>query len=170
MKASRLVAILSATALSMASAWATANHEYGTDEYDTVIDGISPDGRYAITTHGGGDLGYTNFHVYLTSATTGKEISPLEEVTDNLDTNANGIVAKWSADSQSVYIVYRISRHQPLQAESYHIAHGRAFPLTKKHVDASDEQSVEWQTNGSGGRPSPKIFGTPEPNTAQPDP
>ena len=67
-----------------ASAFATSNYEYKPGEYVTITDGLSPDGRYAIATHGDGDLGYDNWHVYLMNAQTGKKIGPLEEITDPL--------------------------------------------------------------------------------------
>jgi hypothetical protein len=55
-------------------------------EYVTVTNGRLPDGRYAIAKHGEGDSGYDNWHVYLMDAQTGKEIGPLEEIKDPLDT------------------------------------------------------------------------------------
>jgi hypothetical protein len=38
----------------------------------TVAKGLSPHGKYAITAHGEGDLGYDNFHIFLTDAVTGR--------------------------------------------------------------------------------------------------
>ncbi|MEO8615820.1 MAG: hypothetical protein ABI600_11825, partial [Luteolibacter sp.] len=35
-------------------AHATANYQYGADEYVTITKGLSPDGRFAITAHGVG--------------------------------------------------------------------------------------------------------------------
>jgi hypothetical protein len=85
--------------LSAISLRATSNYEYGPDEYVTVSNGISPDGKFAITAHGGGELGYDNFHLYLTDANTGKKIGPLEEIKETLDTGADAFAAKWSKDS-----------------------------------------------------------------------
>ncbi len=168
MKASSFFLMLGIFMLSPALVEATSNHEYGGDEYDTVIKGISPDRKYAITTHGGGEYGYDNFQVCLTNNLTGKRIGPLQEVTENLDTGADALAAKWSPDSNAVYIVYRISRHEPLQAVSYRIAHGRAFPLTETRVNATDEQIAYWQENCSTQHSIPKIFGTPKPTSANP--
>ena len=70
---------------------ATSNYNYGADEYVTVAKGISPDARYAITAHGEGDLGYDNFHIYLTNAVTGRKIGPLEEIVGTLDTGAGAV-------------------------------------------------------------------------------
>ncbi|MEA3164254.1 MAG: hypothetical protein QOE88_2072 [Verrucomicrobiota bacterium] len=37
-----------------AAAFATSNYEYQPGEFVTIANGESPDGRYAIATHGGG--------------------------------------------------------------------------------------------------------------------
>ena len=120
----RLSLLLSLLLLPSSFVLATSNYEYGADEYVTVASGISPDRKYAITAHGSGYLGYDNFHLYLTDAARGKNIGPLEEVVETLDTGANAIAAKWSMDSQQVTIVYRIDRHEPLKAVSYRISRG----------------------------------------------
>lgn len=144
--------------LSVSISHATNNHEYGTDEYITVIHGISPDTKYAITTHGEGEYGYDNFHVYLTNALTGKTIGPLEEISGTLDTGGTSFAARWSEDCKQVTIVYRISRHEPLKAMSYRIGKQRAFPL-KGPSDATEEEAGWWQNSCSVSQPSPKIFG-----------
>jgi hypothetical protein len=160
----KILTLLGAWLLSAVGGWATSNYEYGADEYDTIVNGISPDGKYAIATHGSSDnYGYTGFLVYLMNNVTGKKIGPLEEIADNLDTGSDAFAAKWSKDSSSVYIVYRISRHEPLQAVTYRIEHGRAYPKTTWHVDANPEQVTYWQKYGSGITRSAKIFGIPKP-------
>ena len=111
------------------SAFATSNYEYKQGEYVTVTNGTSPDGRYAIATHGEGDLGYDNWHVYLMDAQTGKKIGPLEEITDPLDTAADAYVAKWSADSSKVAITYRADRHVAVTI-IYRIANRRAYRVS----------------------------------------
>jgi hypothetical protein len=68
-----------------AAALATSNYDYKPGEYVTVSGGKSPDGRYLIATHGEGELGYDNWHVYLMDAVTGKRIGPLEEIKDPLE-------------------------------------------------------------------------------------
>jgi hypothetical protein len=137
----------------------TSNHEYGADEYDTIESGISPDARYAITAHGGGDLGYDHFHIYLTNAVTGDKIGPLEEIKDILDTGADAYAAKWSADSTQVAIVYRVDRHAPLKAMVYRVAKGRAFPI-KGPVNLGDDDPLVsyWQQECSNAQPSPRVF------------
>ena len=111
----------------------TSNYNYGADEYVTTIKGTSPDGHYAITAHGGGDLGYDHFHIFLTNAITGRKIGPLEEITGTLDTGADAFCARWSEDSQSVLIIYRIDRHAPLKAVSYHIGNAKGYTRAESH-------------------------------------
>jgi hypothetical protein len=111
------------------SVFATSNYEYKPGEYVTIAEGVSPDGRYAIATHGEGELGYDNWHVYLMNARTGKKIGPLEEITDPLDTAADAYVAQWSPDSSTVAITYRADRHVAVKIV-YRIAHRRAYLIS----------------------------------------
>ncbi len=118
------------------SAQATSNHEYGPDEYVTVVDGKSPDAKYAIATHGEGDLGYDNFHVYLMDAGKDKKIGPLEEIADTLDTGADAFYAQWTKDSGEVAIRYRVDRHEAMEVK-YKIAARRATLISgPSKVDA----------------------------------
>jgi hypothetical protein len=111
------------------SAFATSNYEYKPGEFVTITDGESPDGRYAIATHGEGDLGYDNWHVYLMDAQTGKKIGPLKEITDPLDTAAEAYEAKWSSDSGKVAITYRADRRVAVTIV-YRIANRRAYLIS----------------------------------------
>lgn len=161
MPAQRLFLSLSTVILSVGIAFATSNYEYGPDEYVTVSNGISPDGKFAVTAHGNGESGYDNFHLYLTDAIGGKKIGPLEEIVDTLDTGADAFAAKWSRDSQQVTIVYRVDRHEPLKAVSYRIAGNRALRVKGPFDVKTDELIRYWQKYGSGDMKSPKTFGTP---------
>jgi hypothetical protein len=119
---------LSALAIALflpAGVCATSNYEYKPDEYVTVTDGRSPDGKYSIAAHGEGELGDENFHLYLMNAETGKRIAVLTEVVDTLDTGADAFYAKWSADSREVSIRYRVDRHEA-QMVRYRITDGQA--------------------------------------------
>lgn len=126
--------VLSAAAI--ASVLATSNREYGPNEYAVVDGGLSPDRKYSIAAHGGGELGYDNFHIYLMNAVTGKKIGPLEEIKDTLDTGADAFYAKWSPNSTEVAIRYRIDRREALEVR-YRIANGRAYLI--KGPSKSDE-------------------------------
>jgi hypothetical protein len=146
-----------------ATAFATFNYDYGTDEYVTISNGISPNHKFAITTHGEGDMGYDNFHVYLFAADTGKKIGPLEEIVDTLDTGAGAFGAKWSKDSTEVTIVYRVDRHAPLKSMTYHFLKNRAIPATKKPVDVKVDEVIKfWGEFCSDSKPPEKTFGTPK--------
>ncbi|MDQ2867100.1 MAG: hypothetical protein M3R59_01610 [Verrucomicrobiota bacterium] len=161
MKNSPILLFALGLVLSAGMARATSNYAYGPDEYDTVAAGISPDGKLAITSHGDGDDGYDNFHLYLTDAMTGKKIGPLTEVAETLDTGADAFAAKWSADSRQVTIVYRVDRHAPLKAVSYRIANLRAQLIKGPFDVKADDLIAYWQAHSSNAQPSPKIFGTP---------
>jgi hypothetical protein len=124
MRALALLASLSAAAITCVLG--TSNREYGPNEYVVIEGGLSPDRKYSIAAHGGGELGYDNFHIYLMDAVTGKKIGPLEEIKDTLDTGADAFYAKWSANSKEVAIRYRIDRHEALEVR-YRIGNGRAY-------------------------------------------
>jgi hypothetical protein len=160
----RLLLLVSTLLLPVISVRATSNYEYGPDEYVTVANGISPDGKIAITAHGKGELGDENFHLYVTDAGTGKKIGPLEEIKEFLDTAGNAFAAHWSSDSQQVTIVWRVDRHEPLKAISYRIT-GRRAQKIKGPFDVKDGDELEkffiQECAGDNEKPSPKIFGTP---------
>ena len=159
---SRLFLFGSILLLPVISVFATWNYQYGPDEYVTVANGISPDGKIAITAHGRGELGDENFHLYLTDAGTGKKIGTLEEIKYFLDTGAGAFLAEWSKDGQQVTIVWRVDRHEPLKAISYRITGRRVEkikgPFNVKDGDALEKSFVK-ECAGEG-KPSPKIFGT----------
>ena len=159
----RFLLFVSVLLLPVISVRATWNYEYGPDEYVTVANGISPDGKIAITGHGSGELGDEDFHLYLTDAVTGKNIGPLEEITEYLDTAAPAFGSQWSNDSQQVTIVWRVDRHEPLKAISYQITGRRARkikgPFNVKDGDVLEKFFIK-ECAGDG-KPSPKIFGTP---------
>lgn len=159
----RLLLFVSILLLPVIPVRATSNYEYGPDEYVTVMKGLSPDGKIAITAHGRGQLGDENFHLYLTDTATGKKIGPLEEITEFLDTDANKFAAQWSSDGQEVTLVWRVDRHEPLKAISYRVTGRQARkikgPFNVKDGDALEKFFIK-ECVGDGKR-SPKIFGTP---------
>ncbi len=146
-----------------AAALATFNYDYGPDEYVTISNGISPDRKLAITTHGEGDMGYEKFHVYLLDALTGKRIGPLEEIVETLDTGAGAFGAKWARDTSEVTIVYRVDRHAPLKSMTYRLAKRQATPFTKRPGDVRDAALIKfWGEFCSNPKPPEKTFGTPK--------
>jgi hypothetical protein len=126
MKAKGRVVSLLITLSVTVSVFATSNQEYGPNEYAVIDGGLSPDRKHSIAAHGGGELGYSSFYIYLMNAVTGKKIGPLEEIKDNLDTGADAFYAKWSPDSKEVAIRYRVDRHEALEVR-YRIDNGRAY-------------------------------------------
>ena len=106
----RVLLVIALSAVGISFVLATSNREYGPNEYAVIDGGLSPDRKYSIAAHGGGELGYDNFHIYLMNAVTGKKIGPLEEIKDTLDTGAEAFYAKWSPNSNEVAIRYRIDR------------------------------------------------------------
>ena len=163
MSTPRLLLFLSILLFPVISVRATSNYEYGPDEYVTIANGISPDGKIAITTHGSGELGDEDFHLYLTDVGTGKKIGPLEEITEYLNTAANKYAAQWSSDGQQVTIIWLVDRHEPLKAISYRITGRRAQkskgPFNVKDGDALEKFFIKECVDEE--KPSPKIFGTP---------
>lgn len=158
----RLFALLCAVLLPVTIALATAEYDYGVDEFVTIQKGMSPDHKYAITAHGGSENREEHLRIFLTNAVTGKKIGPLEEINEFLDTAPQAFAAKWSKDSQDVTIVWRIDRHEPLRVVAYHIANGRA-KTTKGPTNANKEESSLWAKLCGGENPaSPeKTWGTP---------
>src|SRR5262249_45099613 len=102
-----------------------------------------------------------NFHLHLMDASTGKNLGPLEEIVETLDTGADAFSAKWSTDSKEVIIIYRVDRHAPLKAVTYTIVDRRARRI-KGPLDATSEAPItSLRDHSSGPAARPKIFGTP---------
>ncbi|MBK1884230.1 hypothetical protein JIN85_17555 [Luteolibacter pohnpeiensis] len=156
------VLIVILTSCFSAQLFATAEYDYGADEYITIAKGLSPDGSFAITAHK--DYGVDNFHLYLTNARTGRRIATLQEVDPTLDTAAFAFGAIWSDESSSVTLVWRWSRHNSLKSMTYKISQNGALPITKKSIDLDiDSKLVDfWSKNCSGESPTEKRFGTPK--------
>jgi hypothetical protein len=158
----RILATLCAVLLPGTLALATAEYDYGVDEFVTIQKGMSPDHKYAITAHGGSEDRDEFLRIFLTNAVTGKKIGPLEEIKEHLDTAPEAYAAKWSKDSQEVTIVWRIDRHEPLRVVVYHIADGRAKAI-KGPTNANKEETNLWAKLCGGDHPAPpeKAWGTP---------
>lgn len=118
-----VVAVLSAFVAAPAAA--TSSYTYGEQEYVTIAEGESPDGRYAIAAHGVGEDASLAFSLYLTTNHGRKVIGPLEEIDDTFETAANAYTASWSPDSRFVALNYRVDRHATV-VRIYRIENGRA--------------------------------------------
>src|SRR5476651_1660636 len=93
--------------------YATANSGYKKGEYLVVRNGEAPNKRFSIASHGDGELGNDNFHVYLMAEPAHAKIAPLDDIKpDNiLDTAPDAYHAAWSPDSRHVSVSFRSDRH-----------------------------------------------------------
>jgi len=114
-------------ALGFAPAHATDSHDYGTDEYAIIHDGMAPNKRLSLAAHGDGDGGSDNFHVWLMAEPAHRKIVPLGNIgsDNNLDTGPNAYHAQWRADSRGVAVLFRSGRHE-VQLNLYRIEGTRA--------------------------------------------
>lgn len=126
--------------VAVAASFGAFTESYKKDEYRPICNGLSPDRRFFIATHGEGGLGYDNFHLYLFDTLRGNKVGVLEEIRNTLDTSPGAFAALWDNDSSEVTIVYRINEHAPLKSMTYRIDKGRAFPLSQNPVDIGRKQ------------------------------
>jgi hypothetical protein len=103
--------LLSAGAINQPGA--TAVHAYKKNEYPVIVAGAAPNKQLSITSHGGGELGDINFHLYLTAEPAHKIIATVPSVGphDILDSAPGAFYAAWSADSRHVAVQFRGGRH-----------------------------------------------------------
>ena len=113
--------------LTVSPACATDTHEYAEDEYAVISDGVAPDGRLSLASHGEGESGATNFRVWLMAEPSHRKIMALADIgsSNNLDTGPKAYYARWSADSRRVAASFRRGRHE-IQLNIYNIEGRRA--------------------------------------------
>jgi hypothetical protein len=106
---------------------ATCNHGYAKGEYGIIRNGLSPDKRMSLASHGEGDLGDGDFHVWLMAEPGHRKIAALDDIgsENNLDTCPDAYHAFWSADSRHAAVAFRSSRHE-VELNLYGIGHGIA--------------------------------------------
>jgi hypothetical protein len=92
---------------------ATDSHDYGRNEYPIIRDGLAPNKRFSLATHGDGEGGADNFHVWLMAEPAHRRIAALPGIgsDNNLDTGPQSYRAVWSADSHHVAVSWRSGRH-----------------------------------------------------------
>jgi hypothetical protein len=128
MKSRTLSAVLAASlALAIAPVRATENHEYANDEYAIIRDGLAPNERVSLASHGEGEFGDGNFHVWLMAEPAHRRIAPLADIgsSNNLDTGPKAYHAFWSPDSRRVAIGFRSDR-QIVELNLYRVEGRRA--------------------------------------------
>ncbi|MBR0873551.1 hypothetical protein JQ633_24560 [Bradyrhizobium tropiciagri] len=152
-----LVAAFVACAASPAGA--TAEYDYGADEYVIIDGGLSRDTKISLAAHA--DSGGGNFHVWLMAEPAHRRIAMLDAIGDdnNLDTKANAYHAEWSPDSRHVAVWFRRDRHE-LQLNLYsidkdrpHLIAGSSLfrDVTGRDLGNGDDirrsiPSVEWRS------------------------
>ena len=117
-------------ALAISPSRATSNHEYAKDEYAVIREGLAPNKKMSLASHGEGELGDGNFHVWLMSEPEHRKIMALPGIgsDNNLDTAADAYHAFWSKDARHVAIAFRTSRHE-VALNLYSVEGGRARPI-----------------------------------------
>jgi hypothetical protein len=146
-------------ALAAAPVGATSEHDYASDEYAIIRDGLSPDKRLSLAAHGDGEGGRGNFHVWLMAEPAHRRIMPLDDISskNNLDTGPDAYHGQWSADSRHVAVGFRFDRHQ-VQLNIYTIENRRAYlvggpglfkEVTSRNIAAGDDvrrsiPEIEW--------------------------
>jgi hypothetical protein len=160
MKALLLRYCVIATCLAAAGvpARATSNHQYAKDEYGIIRDGLAPGKQLSLASHGEGDLGDQDFHVWLMAEPAHRRIAKLDASGDNnLDTDPGAYHAFWSKDSRHVGVAFRSSRHE-ITLNLYRIEDRRAHliagpslfkEVTRREVTDADDlrvrnSIVEW--------------------------
>ncbi len=148
-----------AAGLALMPAHATSNHQYGKDEYSIIRHGLAPDRQLSLASHGEGEYGDGNFHVWLMAEPAHRKIMALDNISEenNLDTAPDAYHAFWSKDSRRVAVTFRRERHQA-QLNLYRVENRRAHLLggpdlfkEVTHRDVTDEDDmrlydamVEW--------------------------
>lgn len=96
-----------------APAGATSGYEYQQDEYVIIQDGLSPNKQFSIASHGSGETGDQNFHLYLMAEPAHTIMAPLDSIESDsiLDSGPGAFHARWSPDSRHVAILFRTDRH-----------------------------------------------------------
>jgi hypothetical protein len=133
MKSNRTLwaAVTAMLVLAVSPAGATSSHEYAKDEYAVISDGLAPNQRLSLASHGEGELGDGNFHVWLMAEPSHRRIMALANInsSNNLDTGPDAYYAQWSADSRRVAVSFRHQRHE-MQLNIYNIEGRRAHLIS----------------------------------------
>lgn len=158
----RIVIVLASilVAFAIAPSRATSNYEYARGEYAVIRAGLAPDKKVSLASHGEGELGDRDFHVWLMSEPGHRPIMALPDIgsDNNLDTAPDAYHAFWSEDAGHVAVAFRSGRHE-VALNVYSIERDRARLLrmpdlfkevTSRDVaDADDRRqlisAIEWR-------------------------
>jgi hypothetical protein len=108
-----ILAAVFVTLAALSPAHATAEHQYGKREYAIIEDGRAPNGTLSLASHGDGESGHDNFHIYLMSEPGHRKLATLDNIGDEniLDTAPGAYHAAWAPDSHFVAVTFRSERH-----------------------------------------------------------
>jgi hypothetical protein len=162
MRILRLISLAAVLGLALAPAGATSNYNYGKNEYVTIGHGLAPNKRVSLASHGGGDLGYDDFHVWLMAEPAHRKIMALDHLDENtiLDTAADGFTASWTKDSRFVAVTHRSDRHEAaldlyrIEDRSAHVVTGPSLFKEATGREVGDDDNlrqrfieIEWRSN-----------------------
>jgi hypothetical protein len=123
-----LAALAAFLALGLTPARATDEHTYARGEYAIIRDGLAPDKHKSLASHGEGDGGRKNFHVWLMAEPVHRKLTALDDIEARLDSGPNAYYAFWSKDSRHVAVTYRSDRHI-VELNLYQIEGRRPRPI-----------------------------------------
>jgi hypothetical protein len=129
MELSRIFALLAALfPLALAPAHATSEHDYAKGEYAIIRDGLAPNKQVSLASHGEGDGGQSNFHVWLMAEPRHRQLVALDQIgsDNNLDSAPDAYHAFWSENARFVAVAFRSSRHE-IQLNLYRVGDNSAF-------------------------------------------
>jgi hypothetical protein len=149
--------------LGLTPARATDEHTYAKDEYGIIRDGLAPNKRTSLASHGADENFKGEFHVWLMAEPVHRKLARLPGIGPDgiLDTRPNAYHAFWSADSRHVAVTYRSERHV-VEFELYGVEGSRARrvsgpslfkDVTSRDVRRGEDQrrgvpEVEWKGSG----------------------
>jgi hypothetical protein len=178
----RILPLFLATLFVSASApvRATDEHDYAEGEYAIIRDGLAPDKTKSLASHGEGDGGRENFHVWLRAEPAHRKLMALADIEARLDSGPDAYRATWSADSRRVAVTYRSDRHV-VELNLYRIEGHRARPImgpslfkdvTSRDPDRDDDMrrslpELEWKGPSRFLLRERRLFATPDPGFAR---
>ena len=111
----------------LVQAHATSEHTYEKNEYLVMEGGRAPNKLLSIASHGKGEAGRDDFHLYLMAEPAHRKIAQLPGIgpDDVLDTGPDAYEARWASDSRHVAVGFRSDRHIA-EVRLYRIGNARA--------------------------------------------
>jgi hypothetical protein len=119
-------AIAGVLTCALVQAHATSEHTYKKNEYLVIEGGRAPNKLLSIASHGNGEGGRDDFHLYLMAEPAHRKITQLPGIgPDVLDTGSDAYQARWTPDSRHVAVGFRSDRHIA-EVRLYRIGNARA--------------------------------------------